>query len=203
MTVGDRLMRSRRQEQQGMERFGGVRNPRSGARWDRRNDGRTSTELVEFKRTDNRRSITLKYDDLRQLRQHAVVECRTPVLGFELSGEHFVVLAERDYHELAAGGHPDGPAADLRAPAPRLAGRGEVLGKLRQQSGQSVLRRSSAQRSGQRGQVGLLGNPPGPPRPLPGPRPVSRLRAGQRREVGRLGRVLRKGAPQDQAGPPS
>ena len=201
MSVGDRLSRSRRQEREGMERFGGVRNPRSGARWDRRNDGRTERELVEFKRTDNRRSITLKYDDLRQLRQHAVVESRRPVLGFELCREHFVVLTERDYHELAAGGRGDGAAPGLRAGLSDVVdGPGQVSRRMRQQRQQPVLRRSPAQRSGQRGQGGLSGNPPGPPRPLPGPRPVSRLRPQQRGEVGRLGRVFRKGTAQNQAG---
>jgi hypothetical protein len=197
---GDRLSRSRRQEEEGMKRFGGVCNPRSGARWDRRNDGRTERELIEFKRTDNERSITLKYDDLHELYRHAMVESRRPVLCFELSGEHFVVLPEREYHELADGGRGPGPASGLRAKASRLVRPGQVRWKLRQQQRQPVLRRSSAQRSGQRGEVGMPGNSSRPPRPLPDPRPMSRLRPGKRGEVGRLGRVQRKGTPKNQAG---
>jgi hypothetical protein len=192
----DRLSRSRRQEREGMQRFGGVQNPRSGARWDRKNDGRTDTELVEFKRTDNRRSITLLYDDLRALRRHAVVEGRVPLLCFELAGEHFVVLPENDYHELAA--RRLSPAAYLRERTARLVSGSQVSGDVRTRTRQSLLRRSSAQRSGQRGQVSVPRNPSRLPRPLPGARPLSGVRPRERREVGRLGRVQRKGAAGDQ-----
>lgn len=178
-----------------MMRFGGVTNPRSGARWDRRNDGRSDRELVEFKRTDNRRSITLFVDDLLALYRHAVGECRVPVLCFELCGKHWVVLPESDYHELVPDRGPSESAPGRGAGNARLARPGQVPGAARQ----PVLRRPPAQRSGLRGQVGVLGNPPGPPRPLPSPRPVSRLRPQQQREVGGLGRVLRKRAPQAEA----
>ena len=181
-----------------MVRFGGVRNPRSGARWDRRNDGRTSDELVEFKRTDNKRSITLKYTDLIELQRHAVVESRRPVLGFELGGDNFVVLPEREYYELA--GRVGSASADPRTRSASLHGARQVLGRLRQQPGQSVLRRPPAQRAGAGGQGGVPGNPPGAPRPLPGPKRLPGVRPGQQREVRSLGRVLRKGATADQAG---
>ena len=197
MKSDPRLSRSRRQEREGMDRFGGVQNPRSGARWDRKNDGRTSTELVEFKRTDNQRSITLLHDDLRSLRLHAVVECRLPVLCFELAGEHFVVLPEGDYHELA---DRDSPPPRLRTGSSRLVRGGQVSGGLRTRQRQPVLRRSSTQRTGERGQVSVPRNPPRAARPLPGSRPVSQLRPRERREVGRLGRVQRKGTTGDQTG---
>lgn len=196
MTVQDRLKRSRRQEQDGMERFGGVRNPRSGARWDRRNDGRTDTELIEFKRTDNRRSITLKFDDLIALYRHAVAECRIPVLCFELCGRQWVLLPESDYHELAAHRPAPGAPDHLRADAPNLDGPSQVPRVARK----PVLRRVPTQQlPGPRGQVGMPGNPPGPPRCVPGDPRMSRLRHQQRGEVRGLGRVLRKGAPPDQA----
>jgi hypothetical protein len=179
-----------------MKRFGGVRNPRSGARWDRRNDGRTDTELIEFKRTDNRRSITLLADHLDALYRHAVAECRFPVLGFELCGRHWVVLPEPDYHELAAHRPASGTTRRLRAAATDLDGPGQVPRAARQ----PVLRRVPAQQlPGARGQVGVPGNPPGPPRPLPRDRGVPRLRDRQRGEVRSLGRVLRKRAAPDQA----
>lgn len=196
--MNDRLSKSRRQEREGMQRFGGVQNPRSGARWDRKNDGRTDWELIEFKRTDNKRSITLLYADLRALRQHAVVECRFPVLGFELAGEHFVVLTEEDYHQLVA--RRDHPAAGLRTTTPRLVRRSQVSGGLRAQQRQPVLRGSSAQRSGERGKVRVLRNTPRPTRTLPRGRGVSGVRTGERGEVGRLGGLQRKGASGDQTG---
>jgi hypothetical protein len=201
--VQERLKRSRRQEKEGMERFGGVRNPRSGARWDRRNDGRTSFELVEFKRTDNQRCITINYTDLVELHRHAVVEDRIPVLGFDLGGDHFVVLPEREYFELSEHRRRSGPAADPDPPLAALDGTGQVQGGVRLHLRQPLVRRSPAQRSGSGGQVGVPGHPPGPPRPLPGPRRLSRVRPRQRREVGGLGRVLRKRAAPDQEGPPS
>jgi hypothetical protein len=200
--MNDRLTRSRRQERQGMERFGGVPSPRSGARWDRKNDGRTADELVEFKRTDNRSSITLKYIDLYDLRQHAMAEGRRPVLVFELGGDDFVVIPERDYLDLS-GGRERSPAPGPRTGAARLAGSSKVLGKLRQRTHQPVVRGPSAQRSGAGGQERVPGDPPGPPRSVPGPRPVSRLRPRQQREVGGLGRVFRARTPPDEAGAPS
>jgi len=182
-----------------MARFGGVRNPRSGGRWDRRNDGRTNTELVEFKRTDNRHSITLLYNDLIGLYRHAVAESRRPVLGFELGGRNWVVLAESDYYELAGRGSEAGPTSDLRERPPRLVRRGQVPGPERHWANESVLRRSPTQRASAGSQKRVPGNPPGPPRPLPRDPGMSRLRPRQRGEVGGLGRVLRKGASPDQA----
>lgn len=200
MKVQDRLKRSRRQEKRGMERFGGVQNPRSGARWDRRNDGRTDTELVEFKRTDNRSSITLRYADLDALYRHALVESRLPVLVFELGGREWVVLPEPDYHQLVTDRPATGTIRDLREAAPGLAEPGEVLGELHEQPSQPVLRRFPTQQlAGPRGKVGVPGNPSGPPRPLPGPGGLSQLRDRQRGTVGRLGRVQRKRAASDPA----
>jgi hypothetical protein len=182
-----------------MERFGGRPNPRSGARWDRKNDGRTDTELVEFKRTDNRRSITLFHDDLRRLVYHAMVECRRPVLCFELCGDDFVVLPEREYHQLAELRPQPGAVRRLSAHAAHVPRRRQVPQPLQPRQPQSVLRRSSAQRSGAGGQGRLSGDSPRSPRALPGPRTVPGVRPGERGEVGRLGRVLRKGAAQDEA----
>jgi len=199
MKGGRRLLLSRRQEKKGMERLGGVRNPRSGGRWDRRNDGRTDDELVEFKRTDNRAGITLRWADLDALHQHALAEHRTPVLCFELNGVNFAVLRELDYLLLR---RPEpGDPRDLRArQRDQLDEPGEVLGDVRERRHQPVLRRAPTQQlSGAGGQERVPGNPPGPPRSVPGPRAVSRLRNRERRAVGSLGRVQRKGAAANQA----
>ena len=200
MTAGDRLWKSRRQEKRGMERFGGVLNPRSGARWDRRNDGRTATELVEYKRTDNQRYITLRYDDLDALYRHAMVESRRPVLVFELGGREWVALPEPSYHELVDRGREPGAAVHLRAGEDDLVEPGQVPRPVFQRPRQPVLRRATAQQqSGSRGKVSVPGNPPGPPRALPGPGGLSQLRHRERGEVRSLGRVLRKRTPPDQA----
>jgi hypothetical protein len=187
---------SRKQETKGMERFGGSKSPRSGARWDRKNDGRTDTELVEFKRTDNRSTITLRWADLDALYRHAVAESRLPVLVFELGGKQWVVLPEPDYHELVLRGQTSDAPGHLRARLPRLARSGQMPGP----AGKAVLRRVPTQQlSGPGGEERLPGNPPGPPRAVPGPKRLSRVRDQQRGEVRRLGRNQRKGAAPDQA----
>jgi hypothetical protein len=126
-----------------------------------------------------------------------VVECRLPVLCFELAGEHFVVLTENDYHELAG---RNSPATDLRTGLPRLVQKRQMPRDLWARQRQPVLRRSSTQRAGERSKISMSRNPPRPSRPLPGSRPMSGLRTRERREVGRLGRVQRKGTTQDQTG---
>jgi len=178
-----------------MERFGGVRNPRSGARWDRKNDGRTDTELVEFKRTDNRRSITLLFTDLRDLYNHAVAESRCPVLVFELGGREWVVLPEPDYHELVL--HRPGPGApsDLREDLAPVARSRQVQRATRKPV---LLRPSAQQHPGAGGKVGMSRDAPRAPRCLPSPPGVPRLRNRERGAVGRLGRNQRKGTSPDQ-----
>ena len=205
-----RLAKARRQEQEGMKRFGGKLNPRSGARPDRKNDGHTAEELVEFKRTDNRWGITLKLRDLRDLEGHALVEGRLPVLVFEIVDQRYVIIPERDYldrvHRSEQGASrptqgPDGHAGDHLpgvGRSPEVDGSGQMPRKLRSRRDQPVLRRLPAQRPGPGGEVDLPGNPRGAPRPLPSGRPVSGVRPGPRGEVGGLGRVLRKRTSPDQ-----
>jgi hypothetical protein len=197
--AGRRLLLSRQQERKGMARFGGSQNSRSGAGWSRKNDGRTSTELVEFKRTDNRRSITLLYDDLHALYLHAVAECRRAVLCFELGGDSFVVLPEHEYHQLVFHRQASDPAGDLPA---RATSPGRLRARQVQRSARKpLLSRSPAQQhSGAGSEERMPGNPPGAPRPLPGPGGLSDLRHRQRGAVGSLGRNQRKGATADRQG---
>lgn len=180
-----------------MARFGGTTNPRSGGRWDRRNDGRTDTELVEFKRTDNQRSIRLLFDDLHALYLHAVAECRRPVLCFELCGVSFVVLREPEYHQLVADRQPPDSPGDLRASQPNRLDRPSQVPRVARKP---VLRRVPAQQQPGAGSSQRVSrNPPGPPRCMPRDPGVPRLRNQQRGEVRGLGRVQRKGASSDQA----
>ena len=188
-----RLLLSRQQERKGMARFGGSQNSRSGAGWSRKNDGRTSDELIEFKRTDNRRAIRILADDLNSLYNHAVAECRRPVLGFELCGKHWVILPESSYHELVLHRPPADPTGDLRA------GGSDRLARSRKMPGATgglVLQRPPAQQQpGAGGPKRVPGNPPSAPRSLPRPGGLSGLRDRERRKMGSLGRNQRKGAP--------
>jgi len=195
-----RLELSRRQERDGMRRFGGQTNPRSGARWDRKNDGRTSGELVEFKRT-SRRSITLQFTDLRDLEHHALAEGRIPVLGFELGGKRYVVLPERDYLDRvpARGDIPISPVpAETSVVQP-----GQMPGVMLTFKRKPLVRRVPEQRSGTAGQSSMSWHPSRLPRRVSGIKPVPGARSGEQREVRRLGRVLRTRAETDQEDPTS
>lgn len=186
-----RLQRSRRQEKLGMEAHGGTVNPRSGARWDRKNDGRTDEYLVEFKRTDNERSITIKFDDLRDVEMHAVLESRYPVLEFQLGGRDYVVLTRGDFlsrvRQIIA--RPVGSAALVRQSkvhGNRLSGR------------KPVLRRVPTEWESQGSQEDLQRDTSRAPRTLSGARNVQKLGTDKRRGVRGLGRNLRARAEDDQ-----
>lgn len=85
-----------------MERLGGQRHRGSG-NGSRKGDGRTSDELVEFKRT-GKTQITIKATDLEKIAAEAAVTGRTPALSFELKGKHYVVHEEADWLEYRSRG---------------------------------------------------------------------------------------------------
>lgn len=78
-----------------MERLGGKRHRGSG-NGSRKGDGRTSDELIEFKRT-GKTQITIKADDLEKIAMEAAVTGRIPALMFELKGKHYVIHEEADW----------------------------------------------------------------------------------------------------------
>lgn len=98
------MKRSQAQEQRTAAVIGGKQQPRSGAGWSKKNDVRSDTLLVENKRTDNRRSITLKADDLEGVSRNAAQRGLTPVLQFDLNGRHYYVLDEVGMQEAMEGG---------------------------------------------------------------------------------------------------
>lgn len=66
----------------------------------RKNDVRSVEFLFENKFTTNKKSITLKEVDLRELVERAILEDRTPVLQFDLANRRYVVLVEDDFLEM-------------------------------------------------------------------------------------------------------
>lgn len=96
------LNKPRQQEIRIAKRVGGERNAMSGAGWRRKHDVREDGVLWEMKRT-NKRSITIKADDLESVRKQALLEGRSPALGFELAERNYVILTEDDYLELRDG----------------------------------------------------------------------------------------------------
>lgn len=91
------LKKSVKQEKRSANHYRGSRNAGSGSGWLRKNDVRSEDFLIENKLTIGTKSITLKNVDLVELRERAILEDRIPVLQFDLSGRHYVVLVEDDF----------------------------------------------------------------------------------------------------------
>lgn len=91
---------SRKQEKRTANTYKGSRNAGSGSGWMRKNDVRSVEFLFENKFTTNKKSITLKEVDLRELVERAILEDRTPVLQFDLANRRYVVLVEDDFLEM-------------------------------------------------------------------------------------------------------
>lgn len=94
---------SRQQEKRNAEALGGRRHAYSGSRPDSDGDGHVGDDirsmdyiLLESKRTNGNRQITIKRDDLEKLAQEALRQGREPIMNFELSGKDYLIL-ERDY----------------------------------------------------------------------------------------------------------
>ena len=108
-----RRARSDAQEARFADLIGGRVNPGSGSGWKRRQDVRTIEWLWENKRTDNKRSISIKLDDVEQLRRHALREGRTPGMHIEIVDKRFVLLAEEDFLELIDAEEVPWPTRDV------------------------------------------------------------------------------------------
>jgi hypothetical protein len=68
----------------------------SGAFWSRKGDVRTDDLLVEHKWT-GKKSFTLKAEVLEKIVTEAILDGRTPVLGFSLNSRNYVVMDENDF----------------------------------------------------------------------------------------------------------
>lgn len=91
-----------KQEKRVAKLVGGTRNAGSGSGWRRRQDVRTDRFLWEMKYT-GKKQITLKAQDLEQLRKHALMDDRTPVMHIEVGERSYVVMSEDDFLELFGG----------------------------------------------------------------------------------------------------
>lgn len=96
-----KLKRSLAQEKRTAERYRGARSPGSGAGWSSKNDVRSADLLIENKRTDNKKSITIKAADLEELDRNAAREGRQAWFQFDLNGRQYVILLEGFATELA------------------------------------------------------------------------------------------------------
>lgn len=91
------IKKSRRQEKDTAKAHNGRVQPGSGSGWVHRNDVLAERFLIENKRTDNERSITIKADDLRQLRINATRRDRIGLLEFYLGGHNYIILHRDDF----------------------------------------------------------------------------------------------------------
>jgi hypothetical protein len=89
-----------KQEKRLADMIGARVQPGSGSGWKRRQDVRSVKFLWEMKRTDNKKSISLKMDDLSQLRKNALMDGRVGVMHVEIGDKRFIVLSEDDFLEM-------------------------------------------------------------------------------------------------------
>lgn len=87
---------SKRHERRLARLVGGSRNAGSGAFWSRKGDVRSRDLLIEHKWT-GKKSFTMKSEVLEKIVEEAILDGRTPVLGFSLNNENYVVLTEDDF----------------------------------------------------------------------------------------------------------
>lgn len=92
-----------KQEKRTAKNYRGSRTVSSGAVWFSKNDVRTEKFLIENKFTNNAKSYTVKFDELKDVVTRAVLEGRIPVLQFDLGGRQFVILVEDDFLEMIDG----------------------------------------------------------------------------------------------------
>ena len=83
---------------------GGQVSARSGAGWLRKADVRSERFLYEAKSTNNKKSYTIKEDDLAKIRQHGFIQQRPGVLVFDLNGRSYCVVAQELWIEETGGG---------------------------------------------------------------------------------------------------
>ena len=77
----------------------GTRNAGSGAFWSRKGDVRSKDLLIEHKWT-GKTQVTVKAAVLEKIVNEAIVDSRTPVLGFSLNNNNYVLLTEDDFLEM-------------------------------------------------------------------------------------------------------
>ena len=90
---------SKKHEVRLAKKIGGQRSAGSGAFWGRKGDVRSKDLLIEHKWT-GKASFTVKATVLEKIVKEAILDNRTPVLGFSLNNENYVMLTEDDFLEL-------------------------------------------------------------------------------------------------------
>jgi hypothetical protein len=87
---------SQKHEKRVAKAFAGQVTAASGAFWNRKGDVRTEDFLIEHKYT-GKKSYTIKSAELEKITTEAILDNRTPILGFHLNGVDYVILMEEDF----------------------------------------------------------------------------------------------------------
>lgn len=90
---------SKKHEERLAKKLSGKRNAASGAFWSRKGDVRSADWLLEHKWT-GKASVSVKAAVLEKIVNEAIVDGRTPVLGFSLNNNNYILLTESDFLEL-------------------------------------------------------------------------------------------------------
>ncbi len=90
---------SKRHEERLAKKINGKRNAGSGAFWSRKGDVRSKDLLIEHKWT-GKAQVTVKAAVLEKIVNEAIVDSRTPVLGFSLNNNNYILLTEDDFLEM-------------------------------------------------------------------------------------------------------
>lgn len=90
---------SKKHEARLAKKVNGKRTAASGAFWSRKGDVRSTDLLIEHKWT-GKTSFTVKAAVLEKIVKEAILDSRTPVLGFSLNNENYILLTEDDFLEL-------------------------------------------------------------------------------------------------------
>ncbi len=98
----EKIRRSQAQEARSAQLVGGVRQPASGAFHAAPNDVKSDRFLIENKRTDGVKSITLKSADLRKVELNGLRMGKLPVLSFEVDGKDWYAVPDWAWQEMIA-----------------------------------------------------------------------------------------------------
>lgn len=96
MAKSEGQKQSQKHEKRLANLIGGQRNVASGAFWFRKGDVRSKDLLIEHKWT-GKKSFTIQSSVLEKITTEALMESRTPVLGFSLNDSNYVILDENDF----------------------------------------------------------------------------------------------------------
>ncbi|GHB52660.1 hypothetical protein GCM10010331_45370 [Streptomyces xanthochromogenes] len=93
------LKRSQDQEKKLADRYDGTVNPGSGNGWIHKNDVRSDRFSFEAKTTE-KRSYSLKLDDLLKAEKNALISGREMVFAVELGGRNWMVVSQELFDTL-------------------------------------------------------------------------------------------------------